>query len=83
MRKKQQTVKTFTTQLLLRFQDTTRNERIEIAWQEFDQSRRYAQFQQYITLFVYEANFCEAEAKAREAEDEAEARHKAMKFGRL
>jgi len=25
--------------------------------------------------YVYEANFCEAEAKAREAEDEAEARH--------
>jgi len=39
-----------------------------------------------VRLRGHEANFCEAEAKAREAEDEAEARHneaeaEAEKFG--
>jgi len=37
-----------------------------------------------VRLRGHKANFCEAEAKAREAEDEAEARHneaEAEKFG--
>ena len=40
--------------------------------------------QQTVETFGHEANFCEAEAKAREAEDEVEARHneaEAEKFG--